>query len=110
MSDQWHAHTADEGAPQQEHGSHVSPKWLALTLIGMVLGVLFVIIVLVVYFNNFMSNYKASINETSIDAEASYYAKEEARTKLSDPSAGAVLISIDDAMDLVVADYEGAGS
>ena len=42
MSDQWHTHLSDEAAPQHEHASHVSPKWMALTFIGMVFGVLFV--------------------------------------------------------------------
>lgn len=110
MSDQWHAHTSDEMAPQLEHASHVSPKWMALTFIGMVLGVLFVIIVLVVYFNNYMDNYKSKLDETTTGAQASYEAKIAARERLADPSSGAVTVSINDAMEMVIADYEGASN
>ncbi|MCA9303796.1 MAG: hypothetical protein KC996_06710 [Phycisphaerales bacterium] len=110
MSDQWHAHTSDEMAPQLEHASHVSPKWMALTFIGMVFGVLFVIIVLVVYFNSYMSSYKSKINETTEAAKASYEEKLAVRERLADPGAGQVRVSINDAMDLVIADYEGAGN
>jgi Na+-transporting methylmalonyl-CoA/oxaloacetate decarboxylase gamma subunit len=110
MSDQWHAHTSEEDRPQLEHAAHVSPKWLALTFIGMVFGVLFVIIVLVVYFNNYMSSYKARINETTVDAESAYYAREEVRENLTNPDAGLVQVSINDAMELVIAEYAGDDS
>ncbi len=115
MSDQWHSHTADEAAPQHEHASHVSPKWLALTFIAIVLGVLFVIIVLVVYYNNYMSKYDATINETTTEAQASFESKVAAQTKRNsfewlDRDNGLVQIPVDTAMDLVIAEYEGAGS
>jgi len=110
MSDQWHTHLSDEAAPQLEHASRVSPKWMALTFIGMVFGVLFVIIVLVVYFNNYMNTYKAKLNETTTQAEASYDEKMAVRDRLADPAAGQVRVSINDAMDLVIADYEASSN
>ncbi|MBL4590839.1 MAG: hypothetical protein JKY96_02650 [Phycisphaerales bacterium] len=115
MSDQWHTHSADEPAPQLEQAAHVSPKWLALTLIAIVFGVLFVIIVLVVYYNNYMSKYDASINETTTEAQASFEEKIAVQTTRNsfewiDRENGIVQIPVDMAMDLVIADYEGAGS
>ncbi|MDF1809544.1 MAG: hypothetical protein P1U42_07610 [Phycisphaerales bacterium] len=95
--DQWHQHTADEGAPQQEHTAQASAKALGMTFIGMTLGVLFVIIVLVVYFNNYMSNYKASINENTEDAAAAWVEKQEIFAKIDAP--------IEAAIDEVIADY-----
>ena len=95
--DQWHQHSTEEGAPQQEHAAQASAKALGLTFIGMTLGVLFVIIVLVVYFQNYMSNYKAMVNENTEAAAATWNEKQEVFAKV-DATAEA-------AIDAVVADY-----
>lgn len=115
MSDQWHSHNAAEGMPQVEHAQHVSPKWLALTFIGMVFGVLFVIIVLWVYFNSYISKYESRVNETTKAAEMSREERVAVQTRVNsfewiDRENGTVQIPVDRAMDLVIADYEGAGS
>lgn len=64
-TDSYHTHSDSEPKPQQAHAATASPKALGITLILMVLGVLAVIFVLVVYFDNYMDNYKSEINETS---------------------------------------------
>lgn len=95
--DQWHQHTAAEGAPQEEHAAQASAKALGLTFIGMTLGVLFVIIVLVVYFQNYMSNYRTMINENTEAAAISWIEKQEVLSKIDEP--------IDAAMEAVIAEY-----
>lgn len=95
--DQWHQHSSAEGMPQEEHGAQASAKALGLTFIGMTLGVLFVIIILVVYFQNYMSNYKSQINEDTKAAEVSWNEKNEIM--------GNINPSVDAAMELVIAEY-----
>ena len=73
--DNWHKHTPEEGVPQEEHGTHASAKALGLTFIFMVLGVLFVIIVLKVYFDSYMSSYRAKINENTEQAAEIWHQK-----------------------------------
>ena len=75
--DQWHQHSSDEGMPQTEHAAAASPKALGLTFIAMTLGVLFVIIVLKVYFDSYMSSYKSKINEHTQAAQVTWEAKQE---------------------------------
>ena len=80
--DNYYSHTKDEGAPQAEHGSHVSPTVLGLTLVGMILGVLIVILALVVYFNSYMSKYDAQVNETDAVSAATWEEIQEKRASL----------------------------
>jgi competence protein ComGC len=94
--DQWHQHTADEGAPQEEHAAQASAKALGLTFIGMTLGVLFVIIILVVYFQNYMSNYRSMINENTDAAAVSWDEKQGHLNKLEDPLAQAMEVVIEE--------------
>ncbi len=64
--DSWHRHGPDEGAWQDEHGAHASPKALAMTFVAMVLGVLFTVLILIVFFDNYASKYKVAVEETTI--------------------------------------------
>ena len=73
MTDAFHDHSHDE-APQQAHAEVASPKAMGITLILMVLGVLAVIIILVAYFDSFMSNYRAEIDETSALSAPTWWA------------------------------------
>jgi hypothetical protein len=63
--DSWHRHTPDEGGWQAEHAAHASPKALAMTFVAMVLGVLFTVLVLIVFFDNYSSKFKVAIEETT---------------------------------------------
>lgn len=108
--DAWHRHSADEGAPQVEHGSHASPTALAITFVAMVLGVAVVVLVLVAYFNGYVTKVKAEKNEgVSSAAEFESY-RAASLTRLreygwADPAADTVHIPVDAAMDLVVEKY-----
>ena len=95
--DTWHQHTTEEGVPMEEHGAQASAKAMGLTIIAMTLGVLLVIIVLVVYFKNYMSNYDAMINETTTAAAQS---TEYRHTKLASMEA-----PVNAAMEVVIAEY-----
>ena len=75
QTDAFHDHSNDQ-APQEPHAEVASPKALGITLILMVLGVIAVILILVAYFDNFMSNYRAEINETSAISEPTWQAKQ----------------------------------
>ena len=109
--DGWHEHSADEGAPQVEHGSHANPTALAVTFIGMILGVAFVIVVLVAYFNNYVSNIKAEKQEGVGIAAPFEASKTEALAHLDgygwvDPATIHIPVSL--AMDSVVERYAAA--
>ena len=95
--DNWHQHTAEEGMPQEEHGAQASAKVLGLTFIGLIIGVLAVILILYVYFDNYMDNYRAKINEDTAAAEASWNEKQDILNKI-DPA-----VSI--ATEQVIAEY-----
>lgn len=75
MTDAFHDHSAD-AAPQDAHTATASPKALGITLIFMVLGVLAIIFILVAYFDSFMSNYHAEINETTAISGPTWVAKQ----------------------------------
>lgn len=95
--DNWHQHTHAEGVPQEEHGAQASAKALGLTFIFMVLGVLFVIIVLKVYFDSYMSSYRAKIEEnTSAAAETWQWKQKEL---------GEINPAVREAIDQVTAEY-----
>jgi hypothetical protein len=95
--DDWHQHDASEGAPQQEHAAQASAKAMGLTIIGMTLGVLAVIFILVIYFQNYMSGYKAMINENTEGAAAASVYRESELAKIKEPVEGAI--------EAVIAEY-----
>lgn len=95
--DNWHQHTAAEGKPQHEHGAQASPKALGLTFIFMVLGVLFVIIVLKVYFDSYMSMHKAKVEENTAAAQMTWEWKQDLL--------GNMAPSIAPASEAVIAEY-----
>ncbi len=95
--DHWHQHSADEGVPQEEHAAQASTKALGLTFIGMTLGVLIVIGVLVVYFQNYMSNYRSIINENTEGAAAASAYRDAELASIKEPVEGAI--------EAVIAEY-----
>ncbi len=105
--DAFHDHSQD-AAPQEAHAQVASPKALGITLIIMVLGVLAVIFILVAYFDNFMSNYRAEINETTAISGPTWEAKQASIESLNsygwvnDTTAHQPL---DNAIDQVIAEY-----
>lgn len=95
--DNWHQHSAAEGAPQAEHGSQASAKALGLTFIAMTLGVLLVIIVLKVYFDSYMSSYRAKVEENTTAAAETWQWKQDMLSEMA-PSVGI-------AAEQVIAEY-----
>jgi len=107
--DAYHTHTPDEGAPMQEHASHVSPKALGLTLIVMVFGVLIVILGLVVYFDSYMSSYRAQENETDELSAATWGEIQQKKAELDAYAwidKNTVRIPIEEATQRVLARYQ----
>jgi hypothetical protein len=114
--DAWHRHTADEGRPQHEHAAHVNATGLGLTLLGIVFGVVFVILVLVAYFNSYTTTYKAQKLEGVPATRAEYASARSAaeqrlrETGWIDRAAGTVHLPVEDAMSRVVAEYAALGA
>lgn len=107
MTDAFHDHSADQ-APQEAHATVASPKAMGITLILMVLGVIAVILILVTYFDAFMSNYDAEINETSAVSGPTWEAKQVSLEKLNAygwVNATTAHQPIDLAVDQVIAEY-----
>ena len=109
--DEWHQHSPDEGAPQIEHGAHANPTALAITFVAMILGVAFVIVVLVAYFNNYVSTIKAEKQEGVTIAEPFEASKAEALAHLNAygwVDHQTVHVPVSNAMDQVIARYASA--
>jgi Tfp pilus assembly protein PilE len=112
--DAWHQHTAAEGMPQHEHGAHASAKALGLTFIVMVVGVILVILVLIAYFNSYVSGFKARQQEGTAVMAPAFNEKLAARERLNshgwiDRDAGTVHIPVPQAIDAVVNEYRQNG-
>ncbi len=113
--DAWHHHTTAEGAPQPEHGAHASARALGLTFIVMVLGVIFVILVLVAYFNSYVSSFRAERQEGTTAMRPAFEDKVAAHRRLGefgwvDQASGTVHIPLDHAIDRVVDQYRAQGA
>ncbi len=102
VHDQWHRHTDEEGRPMHEHGAHTSAKALGFTFIAMTLGVLLVIIVLKVYFDSYISSYKAKIDENTSGAKAAWIHKQDVLGRMAP--------YIPRASEAVVAEYASAAN
>lgn len=110
QSDAWHRHSGDD-VPQTEHAAHVSSKALGLTLLGIVFGVAAVIIILIIYFNSYQSRYKAMRQEGTTSAIEAINAKTDALAHLSgygwiDREGGVAFVPVNDAVDLVLVEYQ----
>lgn len=106
--DTYHEHAPDEGSPMHEHGSHVSPKMLGITLIVMILGVLIVILGLVVYFDSYMSSYRAETSESDELSAATWEEIQDKKASLEEHAwidNETVRIPLDEATDRVLAQY-----
>jgi hypothetical protein len=108
--DDWFRHSADEALPQQEHAAHVNTTAIGLTLLAIVFGVLFTVVVLSMYFVQYANTRKAEMNEGVGSSEAYLAYRDQSEAQLSslewvDRAAGTVNLPLDDAMDAVVAEY-----
>lgn len=111
--DAWHQHAAEEGAPQTEHGSRVNPIGAGLTLLGIVFGFVFLFVVVLLYFESYVTRVKADKNEQVTTQIRSEYVtlRSEAQTRLNQPAgwidrdAGTIRLPKDRAAQLVIDEY-----
>lgn len=108
----WFRHDEGDGVPQAEHAAHVSSKALGITLIGMVFGVLFVVVLLSLYFNTYKTTKVAQYQEHTRAADPYLAYKAQMETQLNrvewiDREAGVVRIPVGMAADRVVQQYAG---
>lgn len=112
--DAWHRHASEEGMPQEEHGATVNPTALSIVFVAMIFGVVFVLLLLTAYFNNYTYTYKARQQEGVPVARAVFETEKAlADARLStygwiDRNAGTVHIPLDTAYQTVIAHYQGA--
>lgn len=110
--DAWHRHTPAEGHSQHEHGSHANPKVLLVTLIAMVFGTLFVVLVLMAFFNTYTSKFKMAMEETTTIGQPARDAKAAATGALGSwgwTPANTLRMPIDQAMEVVVTERSNQG-
>ncbi|MBX3365432.1 MAG: hypothetical protein KF866_11810 [Phycisphaeraceae bacterium] len=110
--DSWHRHSAEEGAPQVEHGAHIN--LFMLTVIFIIITAFLVVTVagLIVYFDRHTTKLRQQEIENTILAEQeSLPYRDQSQLALSgyawsDQKAGKVHIPIEEAMKKVVQQYE----
>jgi hypothetical protein len=112
--DAWHQHTTEEGRPQEEHGAYATTKALGITFIIMVFGVIAVILVLIIYFNSFVSRFSAERQEGTAMMAPAYNDRLAAQRHLDsfgwlDRDAGTAHIPLPNAIDRVVEEYRNNG-
>ncbi|MFT5424611.1 MAG: hypothetical protein ACI89L_002408 [Phycisphaerales bacterium] len=112
--DSWHRHSADEGTPQEEHGATVNPTALGVFFVAMVFGIIFVLLILTAYFNNYTYTFKAR-QEEGVPLARQVFETETAlaNSQLNtygwiDRDAGTVHLPLDAAYQTVIAHYQGA--
>ena len=111
--DDWFRHSSDEALPQVEHAQHVSTKALGITLLLIVFGVLFVLLIISAYFSSYTTQVRAERQEgTSSAAEYLSYRsgmdRRLAETGWIDRTNQTLHIPLDRAIELVVDDYRTA--
>lgn len=108
--DDWFRHTTDEGLPQREHAAHVNSTAIGLTLLAIVFGVLFTVIVLSMYFIGYTTRIKAERQEGTESAAAYLTYRDLSQRNMQrfgwiDREAGTVHLPIDRAIEDVVVFY-----
>ena len=113
--DNWFRHSADETLPQVEHGDHISPKALGVTLLLIVFGIFAVILLLSAYFGSYYKNLRAERMEgvDGVSDQLLLY-RSSAGERLNragwvNRADGIVHIPIEDAMEATVAFYSQPG-
>jgi hypothetical protein len=110
--DQWHRHSVVEGTPQAEHAAVASPKVLAISFFAMTFTIASSVLILVIFFEHYATNYKAEQIETISrsthfnDYKGRWEQVESKSYGWADPKAGTVRIPLDTAMERVIAKYK----
>ena len=113
--DAWHKHAAAEGAPQPEHGSRVNPIGAGLTLLGITFAFVFLLLVVMLYFQSYKTQLTAERTEQVTPTQRTEYItlRSQAQTRLRQPAGwidretGTVRLPIDRASELVIEEYKG---
>ncbi len=109
--DAWHRHSADEGTPQAEHAAIASPVALFIGFITISATVALTVLILVVFFNQYSTRFKAEQIETtalskSFNEYKARWDEQEARSyAVSDAKAGAYRVPLARAVDRVLERY-----
>ncbi|MEM1184108.1 MAG: hypothetical protein AAGI53_03810 [Planctomycetota bacterium] len=111
--DDWFRHSGDEALPQVEHAGHVSTKALGISLVLIVFGVLFVLLLLTAYFNSYVTQKKADLEESTTAAAGYMQYRSESTGHLNetgwiDRDNEKLHIPLDRAIEFVVEDYRAA--
>lgn len=110
--DAWHAHSAAEPPPQEEHAAKANPLVLSVVMVSMVVFVVVSCVLVVVYFNRFLTQEKQRKQEsTAYFQEFERYRQQNLAAMEGfswiDRQDGVVRLDINEAMDLVVQEYNG---
>ncbi len=113
--DDWFRHGSDEAAPQAEHAGQVSTRAVGVTLLVIVFGVLFVILLLSAYFSSYTTQLKAEKQEGVGSAQEYMSYRTTAQRRLEaagwiDREAGKLHIPLERAMSMVVDEYREAAA
>lgn len=111
--DQWHQHSADEGTPMAEHGAIASPGALARAWLVICLTVAGIVLVLAVYFENYNTEIKQRLIETTVLSQdyneyKGLNEKDLASYGWADATAGLVRIPLDKATERTIEKYKKA--
>lgn len=110
--DAWHRHSAEEGMPQAEHAATVNPTALGIFAVAMVFAIVFVLLLLTAYFNNYTYTFKARQLEGVPEARAIFETDmANAAGRLAsygwiDRTAGTVHLPMDQAFSTVIDEYK----
>lgn len=113
--DAWHRHSSDEGMPQAEHAARINPFGLYVGVFGILGFVVVSVIVVAIYFQSYVSTYRAEKQE-SVDVSEEYVAMRAradatlANYQWIDMRENVVSLPIDVAMDRVVDAYAGGAT
>lgn len=112
--DDWFRHESGEAPPQAEHASHVNTTAIGLTLLAIVFGVLFTVILMSMYFVQYAGS-RVALEQEGVDSAQAYIAyRDQTQRNLdtfgwADQAAGTVNLPIDRAIDDVVEMYGQPG-
>lgn len=111
--DEWHQHTAAEGAPQQEHAAHVNIGALIVTFVVMAAVVLALVVALTVFYKSTSAQLASVRLENTVGWTDDYTPYRDASIErisgyhAHDAEAGTVQIPVDRAIDAVIENYGG---
>lgn len=112
--DDWFRHDSGEAPPQAEHAAHVNTTAIGLTLLAIVFGVLFTIILMSMYFVQYAGTRLSSEMEGVESAQPYIAYRDQSERSLAgfgwaDQAAGTVNLPIDRAIGDVVETYGQPG-